>query len=380
MMRPHLLLVLAAATLIACEEATPPPAAPAVGAAPEPSAAPAVTAAPEVTATAAAAPPAPPPIAQLVAKATPLTPGDGPAAFDYIVADRAAGRIWVPNARLKSGGVDVFDIAKGSFSRVDKLKTKEAEREGKKRVMGPSSAAIGDGFAYVGNRGTSEVCAVDAKTLKVGACLKLPSPPDGVAYVASAKEVWVTTPHDSSLTVLDASKPAKLTKKAVIKVEGEPEGYAVDDVHGLFFTNLEDKNKTLVIDVKAHAVKATWSPGCGDDGPRGLAVDGSRMFLMVACTDHVTVLDAARDGASLGRVDTGAGVDNIDYLGGAGLLYVAAGKAGKLTIAHVDDKGVPTIVAIAATADRARNAVVDAGGNAYLVDPAGPSLLAVPKP
>jgi len=224
------------------------------------------------------------------------------------------------------------------------------------------------------------VCAVDAKTLKLGACLKLPSSPDGVAYVASAKEVWVTTPRDQTITVLDASKPAKLKKKAVIKVDGSPEGYAVDDIHGLFFTNLEDKNKTLVIDVKTHAVKSTWSPGCGEDGPRGLAVDPSRSFLMVACTDHVNVLDAARDGAALGHVDTGAGVDNIDYLAGAGLLYVAAGKAGKLTVAHVDDKGVPTVIATAATADRARNAVVDANGNAYVVDPAGPSLLAIPKP
>jgi DNA-binding beta-propeller fold protein YncE len=190
----------------------------------------------------------------------------------------------------------------------------------------------------------------------------------------------VTTPHDQTLTVLDASKPAKLAKKTVVKVDGEPEGYAVDDTHGLFFTNLEDKNKTLVIDVKAHAVKSTWSPGCGDAGPRGLAVDAARSFLMVACTDHVSVLDAGHDGAVLGTLDTGAGVDNVDYLDAQKLLYVAAGKAAKLTVVRVDDKGVPTAIAIAPTADRARNAVVDANGNAYLVDPAGPSLLVVPKP
>jgi hypothetical protein len=95
----------------------------------------------------------------------------------------------------------------------------------------------------------------------------------------------------------------------------------------------------------------------------------------VACTDHVQVLDEARDGAKLGTLDTGAGVDNLDYIEAKGLLVAAAGRAARVTLAHVDDKGNLSIVAVGNTAAGARNAVADADGNAYVVDPQGAQLL-----
>ena len=47
---------------------------------------------------------------------------------------------------------------------------------------------------------------------------------------------------------------------------------------------------------------------CG--APRGVAYDTSHDFVVVACTDHVQVLDAAHDGAALGQLQVGAGIDN----------------------------------------------------------------------
>jgi DNA-binding beta-propeller fold protein YncE len=309
--------------------------------------------------------------ARLAAEPIPLPGATGPASLDYIAYDHAHERVWVPVGR--TGSVDVLDIAKHSFTRVDGFKTSEREVHGKKRTMGPSAVSIGDGFAYIGNRASNEVCTVDADTLKVAKCLTLVAGTDGVAYVAAAKEVWVTTPKDQSLTVLDASKPATLAVKTVVKTDGAPEGYAVDEGHGLFFTNLEDKGGTVVVDVKTHKVLATWSPGCGADGPRGIAFDSAHNFIFVACTDHVQVLDAAHDGALLGRLDAGAGVDNIDFVRGS--LYVAAGKAAKLTVAGIDDKGQLGVVATGDTSDGARNAVADGSGNVYVGDSLGARLL-----
>mgnify|MGYP002400852522 CR=1 FL=1 len=293
--------------------------------------------------------------------------------MDYIAYEPGHARVWVPVG--DTGSVDVFDVAGGTFSRVDGFKTGEREMGGKKRVTGPSAVSIGDGVAYVGNRATSEVCAVDVSTLKLGKCLKVPGGTDGVAYVGAAKEVWVTTPHTQSIAVLDASKPDTLKAKTTIKFEGGPEGYAVDGTRGLFFTNLEDKNKTVAVDVKTHKPKATWSLDCGADGPRGIAADVGRGFLYVACTDRVLVLDAAHEGAKLATLDTGAGVDNIDWLEPQRLLYAAGGKAAKLTIARIDDKGQPAVVATGASVEGARNPVADASGNAYLTDTRGAQLL-----
>jgi DNA-binding beta-propeller fold protein YncE len=313
--------------------------------------------------------------AQLTAKPLPLPGAKGPAFLDYIVYEPARSRVWVPAG--STGSVDVLDIASGNFTRIEGFQTQERELHGKKRILGPSAASVGDGFVYVGNRATSEICPIDVTTLKSAPCIKLPEAIDGVAYVASAKEVWVTTPRDQALTVLDASKPAILEPKTVVRVDGEPEGYAVDDAHGLFFTNLEDKGSTLAIDIKTHRVEATWAPGCGPDGPRGVAVDRARRFVIVACTDHAQVLDAAHGGAPLGKLDTGAGVDNIDYLAEKQLLYVAAAKAARLTIAHLDDQGQLTVTQTAQTSEGARNAVADANGTAYVADPLTARLLVV---
>ncbi len=296
-----------------------------------------------------------------------------PAALDYIAFEASHSRVWVPVGN--TGSTDVYDTAAGTFTRVDGFKTAEREFKGKKRTMGPSSVSIGDGVAYVGNRATSEVCAVDLGTLKLGKCLKLPRSPDGVEYVASAKEVWVTTPQNQTVTVLDASKPDALKAKTTIKLEGDPEGYAVDASRGLFFTNLEDKNKTVVIDVASHKPKATWTPDCGSEGPRGIAAEVAHGFVFVACTDHIDILDGTHDGAQLGKVDTGAGVDNIDWIEASRRLFVAAGKAAKVTVAQIDDKGAPTVVAIGASTEGARNGVADASGNVYVADRTGARLL-----
>jgi hypothetical protein len=314
--------------------------------------------------------------ARLTGKPLPLPGAEGPAFLDYVAYERANARVWVPVP--STGSVDVLDTQTGKFTRVDGFKTAEREVRGKKRTAGPSAVAIGDGFAYVGDRATSEVCPIDTRTLKASACITLTSPTDGVAYVASAREVWVTTPHDRSLAILDASSPGVLKPKTVVKTDGEPEGYAVDDAHGLFFTNLEDKGGTVVVDVGSHKVKTTWNAGCGDDGPRGVAFDAAHDFVVVACTDHLQILDAAHDGARLGKLETGAGVDNIDVADGT--VYVASAKAGRLTVARIGDKGQFAIVATGDTAEGARNPVADARGNVYVPDSQASRLLVFAAP
>ena len=49
--------------------------------------------------------------------------------------------------------------------------------------------------------------------------------PDGLAYVAERSEVWVTTPRDKSIRILDAKT---LAEKAKLTFDGNPEGFAVD--------------------------------------------------------------------------------------------------------------------------------------------------------
>jgi len=203
--------------------------------------------------------------------------------------------------------------------------------------------------------------------------------PDGLAYVASSHELWVTTLLDKSIYVVDTATPGTLAVKTKMTFDGEPEGFVVDDARGVFYTNLEDKDRTLTIDIAKHAVTRTWMPNCGEDGPKGLALDRARNWLFVACADKVKLLDAAHDGKELSAVDTGSGVDNIDYVEARHELFVGAARAAKLTVAVVDAQGKLTAAAVVATANGARNAVATDDGTAFLTDsPEGKILVVAP--
>jgi DNA-binding beta-propeller fold protein YncE len=281
--------------------------------------------------------------------------------MDYIAFDPATRFLWAPAGN--TGLVVVIDSTNGSVKQIAGFPTAEMGSGERKRVVGPSSVTIGDGLVYVGNRGDSTVCAFHARSLAKGACHKIDSMPDGLAYVASQNEVWVTMPRDKSIRVLDGKT---LDEKTKLTFEGNPEGFAVDGKHARFYTNLEDKDLTLAIDLATHKTVATWKPACGEDGPHGLRVDPNGGHLFVACSARVEVLDAAHAGEVLSSVDTGDGVDDIDYAPATHLLYVGAAKAGQLTVARVDSHGKMAVEAKVPTHAGARNPAVTDKGVVYL--------------
>ena len=290
-------------------------------------------------------------------------PGATPAGvtMDYIAFDPATRFVWAPAGN--TGTVAVVDSSDGSVKSIPGFPTAEMGSGDRKRVVGPSSVAIGDKSVYVGNRADSSVCALDRRSLAKGACHKLDAMPDGVAYVASRGEVWVTTPRDKSIRILDAGT---LEEKAKLAFDGFPERFAVDGNRGRFYTNLEDKDVTLAIDVASHKTVATWKPGCGEDGPHGLRVDASAGQLFVACSARAEVLDVAHGGEVLSSIDTGDGVDDIDYAPSTHRLYVGAARAGRLTVARVDANGKLALDAAVPTHEGARNPAVTDRGVVYL--------------
>jgi len=281
--------------------------------------------------------------------------------MDYIAFDPATGSVWVPAGN--TGLVFVIDAASGAIRQIPGFPTAEMGTGDRQRVVGPSSVAIGGGHAYVGNRGDSSVCAFDARSLAKGACHRLDGMPDGLAWVADRGEVWATTPRDNSIRVLDGRT---LAEKAKITLDGSPEGFAVDGRRGRFYTNLEDKDVTLAIDLATHRTVATWKPECGEDGPRGLRVDEASGQLLVACTAGVKVLDAAHDGKIISSVDTGEGVDDIDYAPSSHYVYAGAAGSGSLTVAELGAGGGLRKVAVVPTHAGARNAAVTDRGVVYL--------------
>ena len=306
----------------------------------------------------------------------------GPVALDYFAYDRATGNVWVPASNI--GSVDVIDEKADAVSQIGGFPTGEIERRGRKITVGPTAASIGDEVVYIGNRGNGTLCVVNARALARGECVPVSAArtvtPDGVVYVAATREVWVTlrvkagdNAPAKSLDVFDASDPHHLKPKTKIPLDGLAEGYAVDNQRGLFYTNIEDTGSTVAIDVRTHKIVAKWNPGSSD--LQGLALDNPRRFLFVACGDHVVSLDAANDGKILDSLETGAGLDNIDYSPDAKILYAAASQAATLTIAEVGDDGKFHLKATVPTVKGARGVVAGKGETAYLIDPAEGRIL-----
>ena len=287
--------------------------------------------------------------------------GKGNITMDYIAYDPMTGYVWVPAINI--GSVDVVDTSNDSVREVPGFATKEVEAGGRKRIQGPSGVSVGEGVVYVGDRADSSVCAVDEKTLVRKTCGHIDSTPDGVVYVAPTKEVWVTAPRDNSVRILDSKT---LTQKEKLTFEGRPEGYAVDAKRGRFYMNYEDKDLTTAIDLKTHKTVAKWPSSCGEDGPHGISIDQNAGFLFVACSTRAEVLDAAHNGAKLSSIDTGDGVDDLNYSPATHMLYVGAAKAAMLTVAQVDAAGKLTIIAEVPKHEGARNGVVAKNGTLYL--------------
>jgi DNA-binding beta-propeller fold protein YncE len=287
--------------------------------------------------------------------------GKGNITMDYIAYDSKTESVWVPAINI--GSVYVVDTRNGTVREVSGFATKEVEVAGRKRVQGPSGVSVGDGVVYIGDRADSSVCAIDENSLKRKTCGHIDSTPDGVVYVAPTKEVWVTAPRDNTVRILDAET---LSQKEKLSFEGRPEGYAVDAKRGRLYMNYEDKDVTTAIDLKTRKTVAKWPSSCGEDGPHGISVDPNTGFLFVACSTRAEVLDAGHSGKQLSSINTGDGVDDLNYSPTTHTLYVGAAKDAKLTVARVDAAGKLSLVAQVPTHEGARNGVVTQDGAVYL--------------
>ncbi|HEU5313421.1 MAG TPA: hypothetical protein VFU08_06310 [Candidatus Udaeobacter sp.] len=318
---------------------------------------------------------------------TPISlPGaSGVVALDYFAYDRATGKVWVPASN--TGNVDVIDENSNAVSQVTGFKTGEVELRGRKVTLGPTAVSVGEGVAYIGNRGDLSLCVIDAQSLKRGECLQVAPPsagpaaaPDGVVYVAATRELWITTgapplgiaSADKAIQVFDVAEPLHLKWKMKIPLDGSAEGYAVDNQRGVFYTNIEEAGKTVAIDVRSHKVVAEWKV---HDDLQGLTLDSARGFLFIACGDHVVSLDVAHGGKLIDSIVTGAGLDNIDFSSEQKLLYAAASVTATLSIIDVADDGKFHLKALVPTVKGARGAVAGKGETAYLIDPAQGRIL-----
>jgi YVTN family beta-propeller protein len=150
--------------------------------------------------------------------------------------------------------------------------------------------------------------------------------PDAIMYDAYSKKVFTFNGKTNNATVIDA---ATLKVVATIQLPGKPE-FAVTDLKGKIYVNIEDKSEVVQLDADKLTVSNTWAIAPGNE-PSGLAIDRKNNLLFSVCSNkELIVFDIGR-GAVIDSVHIGSRVDAVVFDPETKLIYTSNGE-GNVTI------------------------------------------------
>jgi hypothetical protein len=311
-------------------------------------------------------------LAQPVPTSIPIQGGESGIGFDDLRYSSALGQVIVPAGG--TGAIVFVEPGSWKLTRIGPLGA--AKGFGGGHGDGITSADEGRGFLFATDRGAERLLVVDPKDGRVAASAKLAAGPDYVRWVEPTGEVWVTQPDKDRIEIFRLEgAPPKPVHDAFLAVPGGPESLVVDVARGRAYANLW-KGTTVVLNVKNRGTVAKWANGC--DGSRGIALDAERGFVFVGCAEGAGVTLDAKSGNVLGRLQTGKGIDIIDYSPSLRHLYLPGGKSATLGIAAVSATGALTLLSEVPTAEGGHCVVADASGHAYVCDPKAGRILVIP--
>jgi DNA-binding beta-propeller fold protein YncE len=218
--------------------------------------------------------------------------------FDYIQADGAGRRLYIPRGAVQGenplpGRVTIFDL--DSLAPAGEIPNTRA-----------NGAAVdvksGHGFAS-----SSPVAMWDLKTQALVKTIELDPKcrPDGILADPFNQRVYVFSHPTMDATVIDA-KDGKVL--GTIDLGGAPE-QAVSDGNGLVYVVIQDKSNVAVVDAKSMKITAHYDFTGKGNRCNGLALDAKNHVLFAACGQSgsspatppqpVMVILDARDGKVL---------------------------------------------------------------------------------
>ena len=303
-----------------------------------------------------------------------LPGGEGGIGLDDLRFSPELHRVLVPAGR--TGRLDLVDPSSRSVEVIEGF-SRSASRE-RGHGEGTTSADAGGGFVFAIDRTDRTLVAIDPRTRQVVARTKLEGGPDYVRWVEPTGEVWVTEPSRDAIEVFGFQGGASptLIKAGRIPVPAGPESLVVDAANGRAYTNTF-RDATIAIDVRAHAVTATWPNGCR--GARGIELDAARGWVFVGCDEGKAVaLDASHGGKIVGTAKTGDGVDGIAYSPQLSHLYVPAADAATVSVLGVGGQGELQPLGTIPSAPGAHCAAADDLSQVWVCDPRSGRLLTTP--
>jgi DNA-binding beta-propeller fold protein YncE len=237
----------------------------------------------------------------------------GAGGFDYVYADVANRRVYVPRSG-QGARVTVFNL--------DTLESagEIPETNARGAAVDPKS---GHGFSS-----SRPVAMWDAKTLAVIKKIEVQGNPDGIMFDAFNERVWVFSHSEPHATVIDGKDGSIV---GTLSLGGAPE-QAVSDGNGRIFVDLEDKNSIAVVDAKKLQVTGTYDISESAKTPAALAFDVKNHVLFVGCRNPGTmVVLNSETGKVLTTLPIGTGVDGAVFNPATSEVFSSQGD-GTLTV------------------------------------------------
>lgn len=220
----------------------------------------------------------------------------GAGGFDYVYADPAGRKLYVPRPGQTGARVSVFDL--DTLAPVGEIADTNA------RGVAVSTKSH-HGFAS-----SKPVAMWDTNTLKPIKTIDVEGGPDGILYDSYNDRVWVFSHRAPNATVINA---ADGSVAGTVDLGGAPE-QAVTDGKGHLYVDIEDKDKIAVVDAKTLAVTTQYDLAGKGGGCAGLAFDVKNGILFSTCRNpQAMVILSAADGKVITTLPIGMGTDGAVF-------------------------------------------------------------------
>jgi len=271
----------------------------------------------------------------------------GEGGFDYVFADSAGRRLYVP----RGNRVAVFEL--------DTLKP-AGEISNTSNVHG---VAV-DPASHHGFSSSQPVVMWDTETLATIKTIDVQGGPDGILFDPKTERVFVLSHREPNATVIDARDGSIV---GTIDLGGAPE-QGVSDARGHVFFDIVDKDTVAAVDAAALTVTARYGLGGRGGGPAGLAIDAKNHVLFAFCHNpQAAVILDADDGRIITSLPIGTGVDAAEF-NPSTLEAFSSQRDGTLTVIREDSPTSFEVEQVVQTQAGAKTSTLDYATNRiYLI-------------
>ncbi|HEX3226940.1 MAG TPA: YncE family protein [Gaiellaceae bacterium] len=235
-------------------------------------------------------------------------PLSGPAVrFDYTSIDPTTHTLWI--SHMDASRLLAFDV-------INRRITKTIAAPGVHGVIAVPQV----GRVYASATNAREVLTIDSRTGAVLARAPAGEYPDGLAYDAAQRHVFISDESGGVETVITASGH----RIATIKLGGEAGNVQFDPVTGHILADVQTRNDIAVIDPRANRIiRRVRVPNCVND--HGLLIDAARRLAFVTCDGNAKLLTLNLKTMSFtGTFTVGRSPDVLAFDPAKRRLYVSA--------------------------------------------------------